>query len=148
MRTSCRDCNIELTKENNSSGFKALCKPCYAQYMKDYYKNNPNKYDKHKEKYVKLNDQQWAITVQSLIAERIIKGCADCGIKNPVVLEFDHKDPSQKSFSIGSDKGRKRPIQEFIEELDKCDVVCANCHRIRTANMFGSWRLNLPYQGV
>lgn len=112
--------------------------------MKQYYKNKPDKYEKHKKKYVKLNDELWKIKTQALMAERFVTGCMDCGEMNPVVLDFDHRNPSEKSFSIGSDRGVKRPIEDFILELNKCDVVCANCHRIRTAKMFGSWRLNLP----
>lgn len=144
MRVFCRDCGVKLTPENNSSGFKALCKSCYAIYMKEYYKNKPEKYKTHKEKYVKLNDELWKLKTHALMAERFVSGCMDCGERNPVVLDFDHRNPSEKSFGFGSDKKTKRSVEEFIAELDKCDVVCANCHRIRTANMFGSWRLNLP----
>lgn len=144
MKKNCRDCAIELTFENRSNGFKSLCKSCYCLYMKKYYVDKPDKYEKHKKEYVKVNDDSWRINVQILMAERFIFGCIDCGEINPIVLEFDHRIPSEKSFSFGYDKNTKRPIDDFIKELDKCDVVCANCHRIRTAKMFGSWRLDLP----
>ena len=116
--------------------------------MKQYYKNNPDKYNRHKEKYVKLNDELWRVATQALMAERLYGGCTDCGEKDPVVLEFDHRDPKDKKFTIGTHKGIKRPIEDFIAELDKCDVVCANCHRRRTAKQFGSWKQNLPDKGV
>lgn len=147
-RKTCRDCNVALTPENNSSGFKALCKPCYAIYMKDYYKNNPEKYKKHKDQYVRLNDEEWKIKTHALMAERLYDGCMDCGEADPVVLEFDHRNPKDKKFTIGTSKGVKRPIEDFIAELDKCDTVCANCHRKRTARRFGNWRQNLPPKGV
>jgi hypothetical protein len=55
--------------------------------------------------------------------------CVDCGEDDPVVLEFDHL--RDKEFSIG--KGmRDRPWKRVLAEMDKCEVVCANCHRRQT----------------
>lgn len=61
-------------------------------------------------------------------------GCADCGYnQSPYALQFDH---------IGNDK--KESVSNLIrsdyswdtimKEIDKCEVVCANCHAIRTQN--------------
>ena len=56
--------------------------------------------------------------------------CVDCGDDDPLVLEFDHLE--NKLFNIS--KGlRDRSWQTVIDEIGKCDVVCANCHRRRTA---------------
>jgi len=56
--------------------------------------------------------------------------CVDCGESDPVVLEFDHLE--EKSFNIA--KGlRDRSWEALVTEIAKCDVVCANCHRRRTA---------------
>lgn len=61
------------------------------------------------------------------------KGCADCGFKgHPAALEFDHVS-GEKSFNIGEQVGN-RSRKTLWEEIAKCDVVCANCHAIRTAN--------------
>ena len=58
--------------------------------------------------------------------------CVDCGGTFPhVCMGFDHVDPLTKSFSIGAAMGRSLEILKT--EADKCDLVCANCHRIRTA---------------
>lgn len=59
------------------------------------------------------------------------KPCMDCGKKYPPeVMEFDHRDGSEKVFEIASATrlGRFR----ILEEAAKCDLVCANCHRLRT----------------
>lgn len=59
--------------------------------------------------------------------------CADCHKKfPPYVMDFDHRDPNTKRFSMSA--GRNRTINLVEEEAKKCDVVCANCHRIRTYN--------------
>lgn len=65
--------------------------------------------------------------------------CADCGYNNWIALQFDHREPKNKSFSICDHLTKS--LSTLKSEIDKCDIVCANCHIIRTANMFGSWRL-------
>jgi len=66
--------------------------------------------------------------------------CVDCGEPDPVVLEFDHV-RGVKAFTIGQDAGHVgRDL--LIEEIKKCDVRCANCHRRRTAVQLG-WYANL-----
>ena len=63
--------------------------------------------------------------------------CADCGEDDPVVLEFDHL--RDKLFGIS--KGlTDRNWQDVLDEIAKCDVVCANCHRRRTAKRGGFLR--------
>ena len=58
--------------------------------------------------------------------------CADCGgVFPPYVMDFDHRDPTQKSFEITRVAGRVNR-QKLLEEIAKCDIVCSNCHRVRT----------------
>jgi hypothetical protein len=56
--------------------------------------------------------------------------CVDCGEEDPMVLEFDHL--RDKAFTI-SEGLRDRSWQTILDEIAKCEVVCANCHRRRTA---------------
>lgn len=88
---------------------------------------------------------------QQFLAEQLIgKKCVDCGYDNIIALEFDHRDPTQKDFTISKllskNGASKRMIALIEKEIAKCDVVCSNCHTIRTAKMFGSWRLR--YAGI
>jgi hypothetical protein len=65
--------------------------------------------------------------------------CMDCGgVFPPHVMDFDHRDPRQKSFSLAAENVllKNRALLEL--EVAKCDVVCANCHRIRTAAQYAS----------
>ena len=75
--------------------------------------------------------------VLEYLAER---GCSDCGESDPVVLEFDHLE--DKTFTISSGI-RDRNWESVVSEIGKCDVVCANCHRRRTALRGGFVRLML-----
>jgi hypothetical protein len=65
--------------------------------------------------------------------------CVDCGEADPVVLEFDHLDPGAKSFNIGQSLPY-RSWASVIDEIAKCEVVCANCHSRREARRKGSLR--------
>lgn len=58
--------------------------------------------------------------------------CVDCGETDPLVLDFHHRDPSTKLFTV-RDKGLHTSVQRLEAEIRKCEVLCANCHRKRTA---------------
>lgn len=63
--------------------------------------------------------------------------CVDCGDYKPrAMTEFDHREGrTAESFSICiAEVGSSRSLDELKRERDKCDLVCANCHRLRTAN--------------
>ena len=59
--------------------------------------------------------------------------CHDCGgIFKPHQMDFDHREPIAKAFRLTSSRGMLSAQKDLTAELAKCDVVCANCHRIRT----------------
>lgn len=62
------------------------------------------------------------------------RGCADCGLRlpaHPEVFDFDHLDHTAKVATIATFM-TKGTFEELVAEIAKCEVVCANCHRIRT----------------
>lgn len=64
---------------------------------------------------------------------KMAKGCEVCGYKeHPAALTFDHLDPTTKSFS--PTHGTHRSIEKMMQELEKCRVLCANCHNIHSHN--------------
>ncbi|MBI2780962.1 MAG: hypothetical protein HYX55_04080 [Chloroflexi bacterium] len=59
--------------------------------------------------------------------------CADCGGRfAPHKMDFDHRDPSEKSFRLSAAAAALKSREQLLVETAKCDVVCANCHRLRT----------------
>jgi len=58
-------------------------------------------------------------------------GCFDCGEKNPIVLEFDHVCGIKRDNVSSMSKG-EYSIKSIKEEIRKCNVRCANCHRKKT----------------
>jgi hypothetical protein len=113
-----------------------LCRGCRSAYHRDHYLAN-------KKRYV---DQARA-RKQALALERTTylldyfeaHPCADCRESEPIVLEFDHLDAKTKSFDIGQALPYRK-WQSILEEIEKCEVVCANFHRKRTARRRGSLR--------
>lgn len=91
------------------------------QYMKLWRKENPSYYiDSKKPIYAKFY--------------RLKQGspCFDCKSFFPYyVMEFDHRDPKTKFKNVSALVTYQNDI--FIEEIAKCDLVCGNCHNIRTA---------------
>ena len=58
--------------------------------------------------------------------------CSECQQRFPFfAMDFDHRDPAEKSFEMTRMLGRLA-TERLLEETTKCDIVCANCHRNRT----------------
>jgi hypothetical protein len=69
-----------------------------------------------------------------------VNPCTDCGESDPMVLEFDHV--ADKNFNI-SVALTVRSWKSVSAEIARCEVVCVNCHRRRTAERGGFARLAL-----
>jgi hypothetical protein len=67
------------------------------------------------------------------------QACLDCGLRDADVLEFDHRE--EKTANLSALVGWGTSISRLRSEIARCDVVCVNCHRRRTAVFQGSWRL-------
>lgn len=93
-------------------------------------------YQEHKEEQldrVARNVQK----LKDLAREAKSVPCLDCGVSYPYyVMDFDHRDPQTKVANVSTlvIKGNR---QMLLEEIAKCDVVCANCHRVRTHGVSG-----------
>lgn len=113
----------------------AWCKSCMKVYDANHYQKN--KKHRHEIKYA--NREKIRRFLTQYLREH---PCAVCNEDDIVVLEFDHIDPKTKKFDIGKSVSGYS-IQSILEEIKKCQVLCANCHRRRTAKQRG-WYKNLP----
>jgi hypothetical protein len=91
---------------------------------------NRKSYAKHRgarQEYLRTRYAERRAFVDSLKA----KPCLDCGRSYPsYVMEFHHRDPRQKDFKVSTSLVYYN-IEVIKREIAKCDVLCANCHRIR-----------------
>jgi hypothetical protein len=55
--------------------------------------------------------------------------CVVCGERHPATFEFHHRDPSTKVKAVSVLVNTGATQERIIEEIMKCDVLCANCHR-------------------
>jgi hypothetical protein len=114
----------EFNKKKN--GYQSKCRDCSKAWYKNYY----DTYDRERTRLVAKNA---AIRLELRDRVKALKSqpCMDCGESYPYyVMDFDHQ--YDKKFNIGYAVSKNFPISRILEEIVKCDVVCSNCHRIRT----------------
>ena len=71
------------------------------------------------------------------------KPCMDCGMSYPYyVMDFDHRNGKAKKFN--PTELSKRTKRTILKETKKCDLVCSNCHRIRSYKRGSGQQLNQP----
>jgi hypothetical protein len=71
--------------------------------------------------------------------------CLDCGRTfAPNQMDFDHRDAASKAFRLTSGGAMLRPTSAILSEVAKCDIVCANCHRVRTQERHASRSASRP----
>jgi hypothetical protein len=103
-------------------GLNSQCKNCHKEYRKLHYEANKKKYIKKAKK--------WRKTFCNWVDTLKMAPCVDCKIQYPpYVMDFDHL--HDKEFTISSVKADKGK-QKVLDEIKKCELVCSNCHRIRT----------------
>src|SRR5688572_4335931 len=74
--------------------------------------------------------------------------CEDCGQSfPPYVMDFDHRDPQKKLFAVTTGSAHLMSREKLITEIEKCDIVCANCHALRTyASLMERRRRSTPQE--
>jgi hypothetical protein len=96
--------------------------------QKEYQRNHAIE---QKDKYRKRHKVQWN-EMKDYVNKKKNVPCMDCNISYPhFVMDFDHRDPKTKSMNVSA-FGDHLSYKKLDEEIAKCDLVCANCHRIRT----------------
>ena len=111
-----------------------MCRPCRAMYKHEHYSANKLRYiaqAAESKRRLRLQRTAW------LLDYFASHPCCDCGESDPVVLDFDHR--GDKTFEIAAALTYKR-WDVILAEIEKCGVVCANCHRRRTAARRGTVR--------
>ena len=116
----------------------SICKDCLVEARSIEYQKNKSYYIlkavKNKKKTVKQNR---LLLIQFLQTHP----CVDCGMPNPVVLQFDHV-RGKKSGNISKMLIRGCSWGTIQKEMSKCEIRCANCHFIKTASRNDWWSTN------
>lgn len=114
MKTKiCSKCKRELPLENfgwrnkEKGVYRADCKECHSAYVK-------SKYQERKKLIQELKSKT---------------SCMKCGESRGHLLDYHHLDPSIKENTIARLTSNTSSLQKIEEEIGKCIVLCANCHR-------------------
>jgi hypothetical protein len=131
----------EFPIKNAARGtYGSYCLPCRRDYAKEHYRKNVAAYIARAKVRAPIDRKRNRQFVADYLSTH---PCVDCGETDPIVLEFDHRDPKTKTDDVGR-LIHSTTVANIRAEVDKCDVRCGNCHRIRTAAQFGSYRLGEP----
>ena len=138
----CNHCLKEKDPEEFNWRYKALgirhptCRECQKPFRKNWYEGSAK--EKHlenvHERKRRVRDEAREYVWNYLLSHP----CIQCGESNPVVLEFHHREGKDKAVSEMVAGGY--PIHKIQAEINKCDVLCANCHRKLTHTERGWFR--------
>ena len=109
----CTKCGRELPLDafpwrNKAAGTRrADCKECHSAYMK----------------------KQYAFKKGIIEEQKAQQKCAKCGESRGYVLDYHHLNPEKKKATIARLTSNKYKLEDIQKEVDKCIVLCSNCHR-------------------
>jgi len=130
--TACKENRTEqeFSYKNKKIGKRStICKICLRKYAKNHYLENKDKYIAK----AKVGNKQYLRRSRQHVLDYLEQHpCVDCGESNPVVLEFDHV-RGKKYKAISAMITANASVKRIEREIKKCDVRCANCHKIKTA---------------
>lgn len=139
----CTKCEKQKNVENFSFKNKeknkrtSICNECQREYKNRWY----HKHSENKEKFRIQSNITRKKLRQKMIDFLKDKSCIDCGEKDFVTFEFDHREVEKKQSTISKMVNDCYSWDKISQEINKCDIRCANCHRKKTAKQFGYYKM-------
>lgn len=132
MKRKCTVCGKEKNilyfsnRKDRKDKKSSECKDCHNVYSHNHYVKNKKKYLERNRK--KIRD------LLDFINKYRNKPCLDCKKTYPIyIMDFDHREGTHKIKEVTKMVWSQRFSKEkILKEIEKCDVVCSNCHRTRT----------------
>ena len=103
----------------------AMTKEEKREYDRRYYHEKTDKVKKYQ-----LQQERLRRNLHSIREYKRKRGCKECGFSHPAALQFHHRDASEKEFNIGDATRLGWSLTRIMKEIEKCDILCANCHAI------------------
>lgn len=130
MKVKCASCGEWREQEEFNWRYKSLgirhvtCRECHKPFRKNWYEANKERHLSQ----VKARKHHAREVARNYVWDYLsAHPCIECGETNPVVLEFHHRHRKDKAISEMVAGGY--PTSTIQTEINKCDVLCANCHR-------------------
>lgn len=123
---ACNRCGRRITAPSNIVRRYKICTQCrYYQQKQRYARKGLTSKGRMKVPALEKIQRNYAKDFREYKA---LLWCVRCGSTETECLEFHHRDPATKSYAI-SKRWRTTSLKTLIIELEKCDVLCSNCHR-------------------
>lgn len=140
IKKICKCCGKQFTVTGRKIGRqKYCCRDCYITWWKTTGREQRNKTTREYRARKYRLEGRWqdegkkARELKVWMVELKSKPCTDCGQKFPICcMQFDHRKGTKKKYNVGSMFAHHYSRKLIEIELQKCDLVCANCHAIRT----------------
>lgn len=129
LSSYCRECNASYQKEWRA---RAIRVDAIKHGTVNGYQNYRCRCDDCSAAYAEQSKNRYEIRQDMISTIKLERGCADCGYNEyACALDFDHREEEIKLFNVS--ESIDKSLDGLLAEIAKCDVVCAICHRIRTA---------------
>lgn len=139
--SKCKQSKLEAEfnkNKNKADGLNTFCRVCHNAHSKGYYQTHQAKMTSQNRANNKLTRSKRHIQMLEFLATKV---CKDCNTPDTRVLEFDHLPEYEKTMDVGRMLCSGWSWKRVLQEIAKCDIVCANCHRIRTYERSNSYRI-------
>lgn len=139
-RKRCKRCRWNKINAYRASGigqqkhkeYHAKYTQMHSEELKTYHKNYRTVNKTKKNLAIKASLKAARKRNRQIVDQVKSKPCADCKGSFPTIaMDFDHV-RGEKKANVANLVGTGRAVEVILEEIAKCDVVCSNCHRIRT----------------
>lgn len=133
----CPGCDTEKSREDfhthakRSDGLQVYCKLCKSKRSRASFKKHPEKavLQAKRNKYNRAANREYVSRYKSA------KGCMFCGENHPIALDLHHLNPAMKDSAVSAMLYNCKARIDV--EIQKCVVLCANCHRKHHAGVDG-----------
>ena len=124
MKKLCGKCGHkeEFAFNQSKNCYQTFCKKCNREYQKEHYRNNKADYIE-KQRQRRIDWWHWWNEFKATLK------CCRCGESHPACLDFHHRDPKEKEVNLATAVNKCWSKKKILEEVEKCDVICSNCHR-------------------
>ena len=127
-------------RKSRQDGLQAWCQSCSARGKNRAYRKNPQHYKD------RVTTARHAVRTK-LLEYLLDHPCKKCGEDDPIVLDFDHVNRASKEVAISNMIRGGFAWERILAEIKKCQVLCANCHRRKTARESNSFKWRSKHCG-
>lgn len=142
MVKTCSKCKAEKDISNfrkkTTTTYRSWCVDCKREYDRVWKKNLFATDDNALKMHLERNAKQREVKTNIIKEYLALHPCLKCGETNVNILDFDHRSTEEKDRPVSDMLSQGRG--KLLAEIDKCDVLCGNCHMHKTQHQLNTWK--------